>query len=122
MAKNVSYTGGFFAALAPLIARALPLTVRVLPTTMSGLAIGLLSGGVHTAISGNGVVGDGLKHGKYYRVQKLKGNGLYLAPHLSFVGSDGLFLKHGNDISDGDGLLMRKNSPFKNIPILGWLL
>ena len=116
MVKNISYTGGFFAALAPLIARALPL--------MSGLATGLLSGGVHKAISGSGVVGDGLylhKHGKCYRVQKLKGNGLYLAPHPTFVECDGMFLKHGSDISDGAGLFMGKNSPFKNIPVLGWL-
>ena len=71
------------AALTPLIARALPLAARVLPTIMPGLATGLLSGGVHKAISGNGVVGYGLylhKHDKCYRVQKLKGNGLYLAP------------------------------------------
>ena len=128
VAKNVSYTGGFFAALAPLIARALPLAARVLPTTMSGLATGLLSGGVHKAISGSGVAaaaGDGLylhKHGKCYRVQKLKGNGLYLPPHSPFVEGDGLFLKYGSDISDGAGLLMGKNCPFKNIPVLGWLL
>ena len=125
VAKNVSYTGGFFAALAPLIARALPLAARVLPTIMSVLATGLLPGGVHKAISGNGVVGDGLylhKHGKCYRIQKLKGNGLYLALHPHFVEGDGLFLKHDNDISDGAGLLMGKNGPFKNIPILGWLL
>ena len=50
---------------------------------------------------------------------KVKGNGLYLAPHPLFVEGDGLFLKHGSDISD---LLMGKNSPSKNIPILGWLL
>ena len=31
---------------------------RVLPTIMSGLATGLLTGGVHKAISGNGAVGD----------------------------------------------------------------
>ena len=61
VAKNVSYIGGFFAALVPLIARALPLAARVLPTIMSGLATGLLSDGVHKAISGSGVtVGDGL--------------------------------------------------------------
>ena len=59
VANNVSYTGGFLAALAPLIARALPLAARVLPTLMSGLATGLLSVGVHKAISGNSV-GDGL--------------------------------------------------------------
>ena len=47
---------------------------------------------------------------------------LYLAPHPRFVEGEGLLLKHGNDIRDGDGLLMGKNSPFKNIPVLGWLL
>ena len=69
VAKNVSYTGGFFAALAPHIARALPLAARVLPTIMSGLATGLLSGGVHKAISGNDVVEDGLYLHICYRVQ-----------------------------------------------------
>ena len=96
-----------------------------LPTIMSGLATGLLSGGFHKAIIGTGVVGDGLylhKHDKCYRVQKLKGNGLYLAPHPRFVESDGLFLKPGNDISDGAGLLMGKNSLFKNIPVLGMVI
>ena len=43
---------------------------------------------------------------KCYRVQKCKGNGLYLAPHPRFVEGNALFLKHGNDISDGDGLLI----------------
>ena len=42
--------------------------------------------------------------------------------HLRFVESDGLFLTHGNDIRDGAGLLMGKNSLFKNITVLGWLL
>ena len=58
------------------------------------------------------------KHDKCYRVQKMKGNGLYLATHPRFVEGDGLFLKHGEDISDGAGLLMG-NSLFKNIPVLG---
>ena len=31
-------------------------------------------------------------------------------------------IEYRNDISDGAGLLMGKNSPFKNIPVLGWLL
>ena len=34
--------------------------------------------------------------------------------------SGGLFL--GRCIIDGAGLLMGKNSPFKNIPVLGWIL
>ena len=35
-----------------------------------------------------------------------KGNGLYLAAHPRFAEGDGLFLQHGNDISDGAVLLM----------------
>ena len=122
VAKNVSNTGGFLAALSSLAARAIPFAARVLPTILSGLATGLLSGGINKAISGSGAAGDGLylhKHDKCYRVQKCKGN---LAPHPRFVEDDGLFLKHGNDISDGAGLLMGKNNPLKNIPVLGWLL
>ena len=85
---------------------------------------GLLSGGINKAITGKHV-GDGFYlhiHDTCYRVRKMKGDGLYLAPHPRFVEGDGLFLKHGEDISDGAGLLMGKNSPFKNIPVLGWLL
>ena len=125
MAKNVSYTGGFIGMLASLAARAIPLAAHVLPTILSGLTTDLLSGGINKASSGSGAAGDGLylhKHGKCYRVQKCKGNGLYLAPHPRFVEGDGLFLKHGDDISDGAGLLMGKSSPLKNIPVLGWLL
>ena len=89
-------------------------SARALPTILSGLTTGLLSGGMNNAISGKGV-GDGLylhKHDKCYRVQKMKGDVLYLAPHPRFVEGDGLFLKHGEDISDGAGLLMGKNSSF----------
>ena len=114
VAKNISYTGGFIMSLA----YALLFVACALPTILSGLT-GLLSGGINKAISGKGV-GDGLylhKH-KCYRVQTCKGNGLYLAPHPHF--GDGLFLKHGEDISDGAGLLMVKNN--LNILALGWLL
>ena len=72
--------------LASLAARAIPLAVRVLPAILSELTTGLLSGAA---------AGDGLylhKHDKCYRVQKRKGNGLYLAPHPRFVEAGGLFL------------------------------
>ena len=104
------------------LARALPFVARALPTILSEFATGLLSGGINKAISGNGAAGDGLylhAHDKCYRVEKC--NGLYLAPHPRFVEGDGLLLKHGEDTSDGDGLVMGKNSPFKNISVLGWL-
>ena len=88
--------GGIRADHVLLLTPALPLAARVLPTIMSGFATGLLSCSVYKAISGSGAaVGDGLylhKHGKCYRVQKMKGNGLYLAPHPTFVEGVELFL------------------------------
>ena len=86
VAKNVSFTGGFIGMLTSLAARAIPLVARALPAVLSGLTTCLLSGGINKAISGKG--GDGLylhKHDKCYRVQKVKDNGLYLAPDPRFV-------------------------------------
>ena len=120
VAKNVSSTGRFLGMLASLAAHAIPLAARAVPTILTGLTPGLLSGGIKKAISGDRLYLQ--KHDKYYRVQKCKGDGLYLAPHPRFVEGDGLFLRRGNDIRDGAGLLMGKNGPFKKIPILGWLL
>ena len=99
VANNVSYTVGFIGMLASLAARAIPLVARTLPTIMSGLTTGLLSGGINKAISGRCAAGDGFYLHKH-------DNGLYLAPHPRFVEGDGLFLKHGEDISDAAGLLM----------------
>ena len=93
------------------------LATRALPTLLTGLATGLLSGGISKAISGNGLFLQ--KHGKCCQVQKCKGDGLILAPHSPLVNGDGLFLKRGRDIIDGAGLLIGENSPFKNIPVLG---
>ena len=125
VARNASYTGGFLGVLASLAARALPLVVRALPTIMTGLTTGLLSGGISKAISGKGL-GDGLclhKNSKCYRVQKTEGDGLFLSPSSSIPNrGDGLFLKQGRNIIDGSGLIFRKSSPFRNLPVLGWLL
>ena len=64
------------------------------------------------------------KNGKCYRVNVVEGNGLYLNPRRKRISmrGDGLYLKHGGQIYDGNGLLLGKNSPFSNIPILGWIL
>ena len=85
---------------------------------MPGLTTGLLSGGINKAISGSGALGVLYlhKHDKCYRVQKCKGNGLYLAPLPRFVEGDGLFLKHGNDISNGAGLLMDRVARLRKFP------
>ena len=57
------------------------------------------------------------------KIIPIRGRGLQLIPKkLRGTCGDGLFLKHGSKIYDGRGLLLGKNSPFKNIPILGLIL
>ena len=114
--KNLSHPGGILGFLASLASRALPALAK-------GLATGLISG-VSKQISG----GDGLylfKRGNCIKVDPVKGNGLYLTSHHSGNGmkGDGLYIKRGSSLQTvGDGLILGKNSPFKNIPILGWIL
>ena len=112
---NVQHSGGFLRMLAGLAAKALPVL-------LGGLTSGLISGGIEKAIGGNGLYLH--KSGHCVKVEPVKGNGLYLTPHsrLSGVSGDGLYLKRGSTIYNGEGLLLSKNSPFKNIPILNLLL
>ena len=128
---NIQHRGGFLGMLAGLAA-------KVLPSLLGGLATGVLSGAVSKAIGGNGLYlhssgrrrssGDGLylhKSGHCVKVEPLKGRGLRLTPsRTSLVGmtGDGLYLKRGSQVYDGQGLLFGRNSPFKNIPILNLLL
>ena len=115
--KNIAHEGGFLGFLASLASKALPLLAK-------GLATGLISGAAHKMIKG----GDGLylfKRGHCIKVDPVKGNGLYLRNHQSGKGmrGDGLYLKRGGSMQTvGEGLILGKNSPFKNIPVLGWIL
>ena len=117
VAANVQHEGGFLAMLGGLAAKALP-------TLLKGLAGGLVSGAVKKVVAG----GDGLylhKSGHCVKVEPVQGNGLYLTPHHSLPGAargDGLYVKRGSSVSDGSGLILGPNSPFKNIPILNLLL
>ena len=112
---NVQHRGGFLGMLAGLAA-------KVLPVLLGGLTTGLISGGIEKAIGGNGLYLH--KTGHCIKVEPVKGNGLYLTPHTRLAGvhGDGLFLKRGASIYNGEGLLLGPNSPFKNIPILNLLL
>ena len=119
---NLKHEGGFLSMLAGLAAKALP-------TLLGGLATGLISGGIEKAIGGSGIrrSGNGLflhKSGHCVKIRPIKGRGLELTPQRRPVGifGEGIFLKHGSRIYDGRGLLLGKNSPFKNIPIIGLLL
>ena len=127
VSKNVSHPGGVLGFLASLASRALPALAK-------GLAAGLLGGAAEQLTGGSGSSGgEGLylfKRGHCIKVDPVKGNGLYLRSHPSGDGSigDGLYLNRrsssgGNGMQAvGDGLILGKNSPFKNVPILGWIL
>ena len=72
---------------------------------------------------------DGLyliKQGHCMRVYPVQDNGLYLQEHsdntLNGVFEDGLYLKRDNIIENAEGIVFAENSPFRNIPILGWIL
>ena len=118
--KNISHEGGFLSFLASLASKALPMLAK-------GLAGGFMTG-VADQVLGNKKSGDGLylfKKGHCIKVEPVKGNGLYLTPHSSKTHAgvgDGLYLKHGDAVHNGEGLILGKNSPFKNVPILGWIL
>ena len=115
--KNLAHQGGFLSFLASLASKALPMLVK-------GLASGFVSGAADQVL---GKSGDGLylfKRGHCIRVDPVKGDGLYLRSHTLGDGTlgDGLYLRRGNAIHNGEGLILGQNSPFKNIPILGWIL
>ena len=120
---NAEHRGGFLGTL-------IGLATRALPTILGGLATGLISGGIEKAVSGRGLqssMGNGLylhKSGRSIKIIPARGGGAHLIPtrKLKGVKGDGLFLKQGSQIHDGRGLLLGKNSPFKNIPLLGLLL
>lgn len=77
--------------------------------------------GYDTPANGNGLFIQ--KKDKCYRADPIEGDGLLLTPHKRLFGNgNGLFLKRGSNVYDGEGLLLGQNSPFKNIPILGWIL
>ena len=94
---------------------------KVLPALTVGALSGLASAGVQKAL-GEGLY---LKKGGCVCQIETDGKGLYLGTvkggELSTFG-DGLYLKRGGEVFEGNGLLLGKNSPFKNIPILGALL
>ena len=115
--KNLVHQGGFLSFLASLASKALPMLVK-------GLASGFVSGAADQVL---GKSGDGLylfKQGHCIRIDPVKGDGLYLRSHTLGDGAlgDGLYLRRGNAIHNGEGLILGQNSPFKNIPILGWIL
>ena len=44
------------------------------------------------------------------------------SPMLSDVSGNGLYIRVGSRVYDGKGLLLGPRSPFRNIPILKWIV
>ena len=112
--KNVKFEGGFLSML-------INLATKALPVLLGGLATGVLSGAVEKAVRG-----DGLFLGKKgYGTAKIEfnkeDNGITLTP-VPTENHNGIYLRHNGSMFKGKGLLLGKNSPFKNIPILGLIL
>ena len=113
---NVQHEGGFLGALMSMAAKALP-------TLLTGLASGVIGGLAEKAIS----KGSGLYLGKRGRgvsqIHMVEGGGLYLSPlFYPEEDYDGLYVTNDGEMYKGSGLILGKDSPFRNIPILGWLL
>ena len=114
---NVQHEGGFLSAI-------MSVASKVLPTLLTGLASGLIGGLAEKAITKSG---SGLFLGKRGRgvseIHLVEGGGLYLSPlfHPEEEDYDGLWMKDG-DHTYGAGLILGKDSPFRNLPLLGWLL
>ena len=114
---NVQHEGGFLSAI-------MSMASKVLPTLLTGLASGLIGGLAEKAITKSG---SGLYLGKRGRgvseIHLVEGGGLYLSPlfHPAEDYDDGLWMKDGNH-TYGAGLILGRNSPFHNFPLLGWLL
>ena len=81
------------------------------------------------------VVGDGIlyhpikgcriylqKNGRCFNVRA--GRGIHLSPRpmLAGIRGDGLYPRMGPSVYDGKCLLLGLHSPFRNIPILKWIL
>ena len=113
---NVKHEGGFLTAL-------MSMASKVLPTLLTGLASGVIGGLAEKAIS----KGSGLFLGKRGRgasqIHLVEGGGLYLSPLIyPEQDYDGLYMTHDDKVYKGSGLILGKDSPFRNISILGWLL
>ena len=114
---NLHHEGGFLAGLAGL-------ATKLLPTLLGSLATGVIGGLAERAISKSGTGLYLTKRGRgCAEINLVEGGGLYLSPLFDPEDDyDGLFINHEGETYKGSGLILGKNSPFKDIPILGWLL
>ena len=127
LAHNARVEGGFIGAILPFLATAGKfLLSNLLPSLATGAMAGVGSAAaskIVDKISGSGVlyINKGGIAGKV----KAVGDGLYLSPWPKGISQgSGLYMKSGKGLymKQGSGLILGPNSPFQNIPLLGWLL
>lgn len=123
---NLKVEGGFLGMLAGLAARVLPFLLKTVAPALATGAISGIANNLSQKALGPPKTGSGLylkRGGQVARIET-DGKGLYLNPPSSgkgFPSGNGLYLKQGNQYS-GSGIILGENSPFKNIPVLGWIL
>ena len=65
------------------------------------------------------------KNGRCFAIRAANGGGgIHFSPRplLAGIRGDGLYLRMGSSVYNGNGLLMGPHSPFRRIPILKWIL
>ena len=64
------------------------------------------------------------KNGRCFALNKTTDGAIKFCPRpkLAGVHGNGLYLRRGGNIQYGEDLLLGKNSHFRKIPVLGWLL
>ena len=124
---NMKVEGGFLPALLGLLGSTVaPFLIKTaLPALATGALSGLASTGVSKALGASGGTLY-VKRGQNGFKVVPAGKGLYLSPWKkgSSIAASGLYMKRGSGYveTSGEGFLLGPDSPFKNIPILGWLL
>ena len=117
--------GGFLPALLGFLGSTVApfLLKTVLPTLATGALGSLASAAVSKAIGPSTRSALYIKNGEHAFKVVPAGLGLYLTPWQkgSSIGS-GLYMKTRKIHVNGKGLLLRPDSPFKNIPLIGLLL
>ena len=86
---------------------------------------GIVEENDQSSVRGEGIKMYLQKEGKCYDLKKSVDGAMQISPRPKLTGlcGDGLYLRYpGSGIHSGEGFILGKNSPFKNIPILGWIL
>ena len=89
---------------------------RLLPKNLRALIVGKSASGKSTLL-----YNLLLKPWLDYDNLMVFGKSLHQHEYQIIQDYDGMWMKDGNE-TYGSGLIFGKNSPFRNIPILGWLL